>query len=113
VAIRLRKHRSPARSPLINRIVTVNVKSSKREELPHSVKLDQVTTAIAGETPMFSNRLSTEQIARCHAESRKAIGRRIGSIYETDLSTNLPDRLERLLDELCEVDAHSGGRVQK
>jgi hypothetical protein len=58
---------------------------------------------------MFSNRLSPEQIARCHAESRKAIGRRIASIYETDLPANLPDQLERLLDKLREVDSRAAG----
>jgi hypothetical protein len=62
---------------------------------------------------MFINQLSTEQIARCHAESRKAIGRRIASVYETDLSANLPDRLERLLDELREVDAQEAERAQR
>lgn len=58
---------------------------------------------------MFINRL---QIARCHAESRKAIGRRIACVYETDLSANPPERLERLLDELREVDAHEAERAQ-
>jgi len=54
---------------------------------------------------MFSNRLSAEQTARCHAASRAAIGRRIASIYNADLSENLPEPLQRLLEELGKSDA--------
>ena len=62
---------------------------------------------------MFSNRLSNEQIARCHAEGRKAIGRGVASMYESDLSASLPDRMERLIDKLREVDAHAGKKAQR
>jgi hypothetical protein len=58
---------------------------------------------------MFGNRLSTEQIVRCHAESRNAIGRRLASVFQTDLSANLPDRLERSLDKLREADLRAAG----
>jgi hypothetical protein len=56
-------------------------------------------------TAMFSNRISAEQTARCHAASRAAIGQRIACLYNVDLSENLPEPLQRLLDELSKSDA--------